>query len=349
LTPADFVQAILAAVRRWNIDLVIPITDEALLPLSQARSDFPTDCCLAIPDAGTLELTTNKMKTVELASRLSVPVPRTAVVSTAEEACQQAASFSWPIVIKPLVSRLYRDGKPTHTLTVSYANEAASLERQMKQFEGLTDVLLQEYVQGIGYGVELLTYEGRPLALFQHKRLREVPITGGASSLRESVPLDPVLKDYALRLLGALRWTGLAMVEFKVGADGPRLMEINGRVWGSLPLAVQSGINFPVSLAELYLNGPPPQELSPQTNYRLKVQGRNLELDTMWIIAVLIGRRRFPFLPMPHRSAAIAALVSLLNPTIHFDILSLRDPLPGIAELLRIAGKLLKKSREPTI
>ena len=63
-------------------------------------------------------------------------------------------------------------------------------------------------------------------------------MTGGASSYRESVALDARLLEDSVRLLQALRWTGLAMVEFKVGADGYHLMEINGRVWGSLPLAV---------------------------------------------------------------------------------------------------------------
>ena len=41
----------------------------------------------------------------------------------------------------------------------------------------------------------------------QHRRLREIPIHGGASALRESVPLDPLLYDYAVKLLEALDWT----------------------------------------------------------------------------------------------------------------------------------------------
>ena len=344
--PLQFVDSIKDAVQKWKVDLIIPITDEALLPLSKARSGFPPECQLAIPNSESLELTTNKMKTVELATRLGVPVPKTAIVSTAESACQQAESFRWPIVLKPLVSRLYRDGQPIHTLTVSYAENASSLHRQMQKFEGLTDVLLQEYVRGTGYGVELLTHEGRPLAAFQHKRLREVPVTGGASSLREGVALDPLLYDYAVRLLGELRWTGLAMVEFKVGAEGPRLMEINGRVWGSLPLAVFSGVDFPVGLAELYLNGPSENSKTLIGSYRQGVRARNFELDIMWIMAVLIGRKRFPFLPMPGRAAAVSAFFSLFNPRIRYDILSLRDPMPGLAEWLRIAGKLLKKSRD---
>jgi predicted ATP-grasp superfamily ATP-dependent carboligase len=344
LDTLPFVDSICEIVKRLNVDLIIPITDEALLPLSQFRSKLPVDCQLATPDPSTLELTTNKLKTIELANQLGVPVPQTAIVSTAEDACRQASTFSWPIVLKPLVSRLYRQGQPIHALTVSYADDLKSLERQMQQFEGLTEVLLQEYVHGTGYGVEFLTHEGRPITVFQHKRLREVPVTGGASSLRQSVALDPVLFDYASRMLEKLRWTGLAMVEFKVGKEGPRLMEINGRVWGSLPLAVHSGANFPVALAEMYLHGPP--HSAPQTDYRVGVRGRNLELDTVWMMTVLAGKKRYSFLPMPKRSAAVAAILSLFNPRIRFDILSLRDPLPGMAELMRIATKLVKKSRD---
>jgi predicted ATP-grasp superfamily ATP-dependent carboligase len=342
--PDEFVDAVREAVLRSNVDLVIPITDESLLPLVRARSSFPESCQLAVPDADTLEITTNKQKTLDLANRLGVPTPRTVVVATADEAHQHAKEFDWPIVLKPLVSRLY-DGEAIEALTVSYADNIESLTRQMKQFEGRCEVLLQELVAGTGYGVELLTYEGRPLAAFQHERLREVPVTGGASALRQSAPLDPVLYDYALRMLGALKWTGLAMVEFKVGDKGPSLMEINGRVWGSLPLAVHSGVDFPARLANLFLDAPPDDCVKPQTQYRIGVRGRNLELDVVWMLSVLLGRRRYSFLPMPSRAAALKAIAGLTNPFTRSDILSLRDPLPGLAELLRIAHKLVLKSQ----
>jgi hypothetical protein len=207
---------------------------------------------------------------------------------------------------------------------------------------------LQEYYPGVGYGVELLLHEGRPLIAFQHKRLREIPIHGGASAFRESVPLDPMLYHYSVRLLQALKWTGLAMVEFKVGATGPKLMEINGRVWGSLPLAVHSGVDFPGRLADLYLNGPPDNGAPPKVGYAVGVRARNLELEMVWIASVLRGRRRYPFLPMPHRREALVALLELLNPAHKFDILSVDDPVPGLVEVFKIIGKFRHKLKEAT-
>jgi predicted ATP-grasp superfamily ATP-dependent carboligase len=205
--------------------------------------------------------------------------------------------------------------------------------------------LLQEYYRGSGQGVELLMHQGRPLAAFQHKRLREVPVNGGASAFRESVPLEPDLYRHSVRLLEALNWTGLAMVEFKVGTEGPKLMEINGRVWGSLPLAVRSGMDFPARLAELYLYGSP-DETPTASRYRVGVRARNLELDMVWIASVLRGKRRYPFLGMPSRRQGLAALLGLLNPASKFDILSLEDPGPGLAEIVKIVGKFRSKLKE---
>jgi predicted ATP-grasp superfamily ATP-dependent carboligase len=75
---------------------------------------------------------------------------------------------------------------------------------------------------------------------------------------------DPVLIDLGTRLLRALGWRGVAMVEFKRGRDGQyRLLEINPRYWGSLPLALACGVNFPQYQVELALGRSPSQPAYP--------------------------------------------------------------------------------------
>lgn len=344
--PLAFVDAISEAVSAFHVDLVIPVTDAAILPLSEARGRFDGRCKLAIPEPHALEVVTDKLKTVALAEELGVPTPMTRLVSTVEEARGLADALAWPVVLKPQTSRVYRDHASVEAYTVSYAQDADELIERISQLEGRCAVLLQEYYAGIGHGVELLMNAGVPLAAFQHKRLREVPVSGGASAFRESVPLDPVLYDYALRLMSKLKWTGLVMVEFKVGSGGARLMEINGRVWGSLPLAVHCGMDFPAAMAALYQHETPPASDAPNTDYVVGRRSRNLELDVVWIATVLRGKRRYPFLAYPERSEAFMALLGLLNPTYRFDILSVRDPMPGLAELPRIIRKLQRKFQE---
>ena len=257
--PHEFVEAMLATARSHEVDLIVPVTDATILPLSAARNQFEPDCKLAIPPAGALDIVNDKLRTIELAQRLGVPAPRTVLARTAAEAVEHASQFSWPVVLKPQASSQYYDDR-VDKFEVSYAHNLDDLARKMGEFEGRSVVLMQEYFGGVGMGVELLMHRGRPVAAFQHQRLREIPLTGGASAFRKSVALDPVLYDHAVRLLGALDWTGLAMVEFKVADDGARLMEINGQVWGSLPLAVQSGIDFPAALVELWLSDGHPND-----------------------------------------------------------------------------------------
>jgi predicted ATP-grasp superfamily ATP-dependent carboligase len=319
------------------VRLVVPVTDETLLPLARARKDFEGLCALAIPEPAALEAAADKWRTLEWAERLSIQAPRTHLVRTEAEALAAADDLRAPFVLKPRGSRRLHEGA-IETFEVAYARDRAELAAAMRRLEGRCDVLLQEFVRGVGVGVEVLAHAGRPLAAFQHRRLRELPVHGGRSSLRESVALDPALYAASLRLLGALEWTGLAMVEWKLAESGPALMEINGRVWGSLPLAVASGVDFPRRLAELYLEGAPGPEATPAT-YATGVRMRNLELELRWIASVLLGRQRHLFLPSPRRRDVLPALASLLDPRIGSDFQSLADPGPGLADLARIARR----------
>lgn len=340
--PRETVAALKAAAQAESVDLIIPVTDAVLLPLSEARAEFDGLCALAIPTLEQLEIVSNKLKTIELAQELGVPVPLTHVVETAAEALALPIE-DWPVVLKPQASRLYRDQAAVERFEVTYAHNRDELARKMAEFEGRCAVLLQSYYPGEGHGVELLMHEGRPLAAFQHKRLHEVPITGGASSFRQSVALDRTLYEHSVRLLGTLKWTGLAMVEFKVGTQGGKLMEINGRIWGSLPLAVFSGMDFPARLASLYVDGPPTTDNGPDTRYKVGVKARNVERDLVWIASVLLGRRRSGSLPVPGRREALVGMLGLLTPLTRSDLLAWDDPLPGLAELPAIVQKQIRK------
>lgn len=348
--PEQQAEAFLAAIEETmiaqGVDLLIPVTDAALLPLSRSRARFAELGKLALPEADALAAVSDKLRTVELARELGVPVPETHLVTTAEEALAAAPALGWPVVLKPLSSKRVAQDGAISAFQVGYANDEATLAARMNVFAGHCPVLLQKYHAGVGHGVELLAHEGRPLAAFQHERLRELPLHGGPSALRRSVPLDPLLYRHSERLLAALRWTGLAMVEFKLGAEGPMLMEINGRVWGSLPLACASGMDFPGRLADLWLSGPPPAHVPLAAEYRVGVRTRNLELDLMWIVSVLLQRNRYPYLPLPKRREALRAAAQLLHPGYKCDIVRISDPWPGLAELVKIVRKFRSKLGE---
>jgi predicted ATP-grasp superfamily ATP-dependent carboligase len=341
--PREAGEALCRAVARHRVDVVVPVTDAAIAALEAVPGDLPDGCRVAVAPAAQLDQVRHKAATLALAESVGVPVPRSRLVRTGEEALAAAAGFGWPVVLKPERSTVATGEGELAKLEVGYAADPASLARRMADFEGRSAVLVQEFCAGVGEGVEVLAHEGRVLAAFQHRRLREVPFSGGASSLRESVPLDGELLRHSAALIGALGWTGVAMVEFKCGPAGPRLMEVNGRLWGSLPLAVRAGVDFPTGLVELTAGGP--AAVSPGHRgcgtYRVGVRSRNVRLEVLWALAALTGRARHPVLPGPRRRDGLAVLARLLLPADGYDILSWRDPAPGFAELLQLAAKLL--------
>jgi len=72
-----------------------------------------------------------------------------------------------------------------------------------------------------------------------HKRVLEYPITGGPSSLCETVKKE-YLVESTKKLLKHLGWKGFAMVEYK----DDYLIEINPRFWGSMPIIFRSNGSF---------------------------------------------------------------------------------------------------------
>lgn len=114
-------------------------------------------------------------------------------------------------------------------------------------------VLLQGYVPGVGVGAFLLRWNGEELAHFMHRRIHEVPHTGGASSYRAAWFHQGVLDD-ARRRLTQLDWQGVAMLEYRWDPSSDRfwLMEVNARFWGSLHLALFAGVDFPRLLLDAF-------------------------------------------------------------------------------------------------
>lgn len=341
---ADFIERL---VQQRAVDLVIPATDEVVHILAGARERIERGgrCRLAIAGPDALAVVMDKSATLRLAERLGVPVPRTRLVRSVEEAWDAASGMGWPVVLKSAVTPCVDENGRVARRPVRYARDRDDLARRFAEFRGGA-VLVQEFCAGAGCGVEMLADRGRPVTAFQHRRLAEVPISGGASAWRESVPLDPVLLGHATRLVESLAWTGLIMVEFKVGRD-VRLMEMNGRVWGSLPLAVSCGVDFPALLADLLVPGRTRGGAAlPVAGYRAGVQAYNLELMSVWLATVLAGRRRYPFLPHPKRREALRAMTGMLGARRCFDMLCRDDPRPGFSELGRIPRKLVSKLAE---
>ena len=113
--------------------------------------------------------------------------------------------------------------------------------------------VVQGFVPGFGVGVFFLRWNKEVKAHFMHRRIHELPHTGGASSFRESW-WHARIADDAKKKLDFIDWEGVAMVEYRwhPATDRFYLMEMNLRFWGSLHLALYSGVDFPKLLADCF-------------------------------------------------------------------------------------------------
>ena len=202
--------------------------------------------------------------------------------------------------------------------------------------DGAYPVLVQERIQGPGLGAFFLSMDGEIVASFAHRRLREKPPTGGVSVLRESVPLREDIRRYSEALLHDFKWSGVAMVEFKEDASTgtPYLMEINGRFWGSLQLAIDAGVDFPALLLEKFLCSDRALVRRGSTDYSIGTQSRWLWGDVdhlLWIFrASPLARRLDPTLP--DRLSALARFLMPWHPGRRYEILDMDDMRPFFRE-----------------
>ncbi|WP_152206764.1 ATP-grasp domain-containing protein [Marinobacter changyiensis] len=268
-TPREFIAWIKNLTNHQHFDLVMPTTEVTSQLLLFYRDELPN---IELPFAPykTVMALSDKISLVELAKSLGIDVPESRMFKNAAEL--EGVSLSYPCVLKPALSRIYTGEDWIHT-HVKVIHDASGLQAALERapYLQMSPFMLQSFIPGHGGGVFCLYNNGKPVQFFAHERLREKPPEGGVSVLCRSVPADQKLRATAQKLLGAVNWHGVAMVEFRITPEGKAyLMEVNTRFWGSLQLAVDSGVDFPLMLAKAQLGQPVDSTESYHTDQRLR-------------------------------------------------------------------------------
>ena len=312
---ADFHAWLRAKDQERNYAMIIPATETALLGLRLLDENDPLRRKAVIPGNEALDIALDKEKTWRLARELGVPAPASVLLSSPAEIGRVE---QFPVVLKSTHSKVMVAGE-LRTLAVAVVNNEAARQEQLQRWLPLTQVQQQQYVSGRGVGVEMLFDRGKKVWHFAHERVHEYPLSGGASSYRHSiVPPANMLKD-AEKLLTTLKWHGVAMVEFKMNAAGQYwLMEINPRLWGSLALSIDAGVDFPMGLLQIARG----QQPAPQPEYKTHYHTRDLRTDVDWLKSNL---RADPQDPLLHTRSRSLSVFELLRPLTgreswdHFD------------------------------
>jgi len=195
-----------------------------------------------------------------------------------------------PGIIYPLMVKTRR---ATSAIGIYRVRDETEL-RTACRILGDVDIIVQEILTGRGVGISFVRWDRPPLLHhFGHKRVREYPIDGGASTSREPWDCDdhPLTASLA-GLLDRLDWHGVVMFELKeIDGGGPqpvyKFLEANPRFWGSVPLAIVNGVNFPALLCRAALG-----MSLPSVRNEKKYRARIFFSDTLSMtLNVLHGRR----------------------------------------------------------
>jgi predicted ATP-grasp superfamily ATP-dependent carboligase len=291
--------------------------EETLLLLANYHSEISPYTYLLSPGLKKIEFVRDKRNLMEFAETHGIPTPKTFQISPSLSPSSLMAEgrvgeIPIPAVIKPRIS--------SGSFGIIYVKKKEDLIPSYQSVhERYPFPLIQEWIPDGGgtFGFSALFDEASNIkAAFVHKKLRMYPVQGGPSTLREGVE-HPQIMELGLSLFKSLNWVGVGMVEFKVDPrDGiPKLMEINPRFWGSLQLAIVSGVDFPYLILKMARR----ESFEPILRYNVGKRCRWLLLGDI-----------LHFLSNPNRFHLHPSFFHFFDPNTSYDIISKDDPFPVI-------------------
>lgn len=318
-----FVDALERELARGDYDVLLPVTGSTVLPVVRNRGRLSEHAGIPAPDYGTLVDGLDKKRALDAARDAGVPVPETLAPESLDAEAVESA-LGYPVVVKPR----RQSGRVGVTVCHSPAELRSAFASVREQFGG---PLVQEFLPNGGeLGVyTVYGWSSELLGLTVQRRIRSNPPEGGPSTLRETVEA-PELAGHAWALFSELEWAGPGMAEFRVDArtGEPNLLEVNPRLWGSLSLSVQAGVDVPYMLYRLATEG----TCEPALEYRVGVQTRQLLGDLGHVL------RR------DDRLTALREFLATPDAPRGYDVLSWDDPAVTVGFALGAAGGTLRRT-----
>lgn len=322
--PEEFISNISEKITQLKPRVYIPTGEEVFTIAKYIDKFNEQEVKIPISSFETLMSLHNKSSSVKLAESLDIPVPVSIVPSSVMDIIAFGNQFGYPLIVKNFFSSSSKAVYYIHK-----KNTDAEIQNLLL-VNGLNfgEILLQQYVKGAGYGVSVLFNNGELKALFTHKRLRERIVAGGPSTLRMSTHHSE-LENYAVNLLKSVKFHGVAMVEFKYDEEKKQgwFIEVNPRFWGSVGLAINSGVNFPYLLYKMAVDG----DVELIKEYKTNLKYKWLLGDISAVINQILSTKN----PL--------AIKNLFHNKDGYDDFYKDDPIPFFAMIYLILKRNLKE------
>jgi predicted ATP-grasp superfamily ATP-dependent carboligase len=322
-----------------QVRVLIASSDATVEMARQHRERLEQHVRVALAKTPALAVAVNKERTLSVARRLGLGVPRAVTVGSANEVGTALREIGLPAVVKPVESWVWnkQQGMRIISRLVTTQDEARQAVDELTSFGG--SVLFQEFLSGRREAISFFYANGQMHARFAQWAKRTNPPLGGTSVLRQSIAIPSDIGEQAERLVREIKLEGYSEVEFRRDSQGcPYLMEINPRLSASVELAVRAGVDFPYLLYQWAMG----ERIDVVKDYRVGIWMRYLGGDIATTIAALRQRGR-PGITPP--VAAIADFFLSFLMSMNYDYLDWKDLYPMISAMVGFPRYLWQRGK----
>ena len=331
-----FIEEVQKIVKNRHVSLIIPSHNETEI-FAKNKEAFSAEALRIVPKISHIELFNNKKLSYDYVENLSITTPRRINYEHPDEITKNLKRNG----IKKTVIKLLTGNS---SKGVFYAESEIETENLVKNLITKFNLKhnrypqIEEKIYGKGFGCSVLYWEGELIACSTHKRLREKIATGGTSTLRKIITNNKIEK-VTKKIFDSIEYHGLAMCEFKYDEENDKLwfIEVNPRMWGSMPVAIDSGVEYPY-LAFL---------CATKGASTAKEFFKNSQKNVPWTGKWLLGDT---FLFLTHlKNMNIRDALSMINFEYDsIDDFNLKDPLPFFGQLFSyLANTIKNRSTNP--
>jgi len=327
--PAGYVERLSRVLQQGEYDMVMPGNDLSLLLISEQRDLIEPYACLGLLSHETVLRVLDKPLLSGQAAAVGLPPPRSATCSSDEEALVAAREFAFPLIIKPVRSATWTNGRIQH-VKCQVVEDVTRLKAAIALVGA--PLTLQEYIPGPTIvSCAAVRVDGQLRGLTLARYARTYPLERGSAALATTIAPPPQLIQQIEELLGLIGWCGIFELELlELGENRFGAIDFNPRFFGWMALAVGAGANLPALWCDHVLGR---HTVSPD-GARARIHYRWEDADFRNAL-VELGRGRLrcaAAVLRPHRRVVHA----------HFRI---DDPAPLVARVITIAQKASSGSR----
>lgn len=331
----EYKDALVDLARAPTVRTILPMRPQDPYIFSKYAEEFTDHVSLVTPSLETLGTIHDRIKLYETALEAGVPMPDTKLLGESTHCDRDVIVKSrYNILTDHYVPSLPPDQMKT-VKSVEYFKADTELDTDCIRDQMGHEPIVQEFIPASGQYVFGAIYDhGEPLATFQHRQIRGDSYTGGGGVFRKSIQ-DSELEAVGRRILDSINWHGLACIEFAKDANTGefKLLEINPRMWQSLPCAVRAGADFPL----YYWLQATDRKAEIDPEYRIGV-GTHMLYGEVGYLQSLIRDES----PIHERPPLVRELISVLGSCLtaaNFDNFRLDDPIPFIRGLKHVLTK----------